>query len=227
MACLFPATAPPDAQQSGLKIGKVLDPSLARLPPFLQKDKGLFRRYGPSVQETKVPGGQHDQVGRLRPRFSPDPAHLAQEYIRRHPADALRQRGKPFLQVPAARCLRVQPVEIALITLPERATKIEQFGGGLEVVPYIAAAVQDRHQAVPSGPLDRFRRRDACQLEGLDRLLHDGPGNGGAEEDRSEEPSEDIARPTRVEVDAQLPGEPAARSRDDPGRVHIISVPGG
>ena len=227
MTCLFPAAAPTDAQQGGLKIGKVLNPSLARVPPFLQEGKGLFRRDGPSMKETKVPGGQHDQIGWLRPRFPPDPTHLAQKDVYRHPADPLRQRGEPFLQVPAVRCHRVQPVEIAPITLTERTTKIEQLGGGLEVVPYIAAAVQDRHQAVPSGTLDRFGRRDARLLEGPDRLLHDGPGDGGAEEDRREEPSEDIARPTRVEVEAQLPGEPAASSRDDPDRVHIISVPGG
>ena len=87
----------------------------------------------------------------------------------------------------------MQPVEIALIAFPERPAEVKQLGCGLEVVPYVAAAVQDRHQAVPSGPLDRLRRRDACLPEGLERVFHDRPGDGGAEEDRSEEPSEDIA----------------------------------
>lgn len=121
----------------------------------------------------------------------------------------------------------MQPVEIVLIPLPKRSTDVEQLGGGLEVVPDIAAAVQDHYQAVPSGPLDRFRRRDPGLFEFPNSVPHDGLRDPGAEEDRSEEPAEDIARPPRVEVDAQLPGEPATRRLDDPCRVHIISVPRG
>ena len=159
----------------------------------MQEGKGLFRLSAPAVEETDIPGSQHDQVRRQRLCLSPDPAHLAQEDVHRHPADALCQCGEPLLQVPGVRCFRMEPDEIALIALPERSTKVEQLGGGLEVVPHVAAAVQDRHQTVPSSPLDRFRRRDACLLKGLDRVFHDGLGDSGAEEDRSEEPSEDIA----------------------------------
>lgn len=121
----------------------------------------------------------------------------------------------------------MQPFEIARIALPERPAEIEQLGGGLEIVPHVAPAVQDRHQAVPSRPLDRFRRRNACLLEGPDRVLHDGLGDPGAEEHRREEPAKDVGRPLRFEFDAQLAGEPAARSRDEPYRVHLIFVPGG
>lgn len=121
----------------------------------------------------------------------------------------------------------MQAAEIALILLPERSTEVEQLGGGLEIVPDIAAAVQDRHQAVPSGPFDRLRRRDPGLFELPERVLHDGLGDPGAEEDRSKEPAEDIARTSRIEVDAQFPGEPAARRFDDARRIHIIYDPRG